>query len=59
MFTNRTLDEGQIEMILIQFSTEHSKCLALQQHWFLVYISKQLQGATLHAYSTRKLCLQT
>lgn len=51
---DQTLDEGQIEMILVEFSTEHGKCLALQQHGFLVYISKQFQGAALHAYSTTK-----
>lgn len=49
-----TLDEGQIEMILVEFSTEHGKRLALQQHGFLIYISKQFQGAALHTYITEK-----
>lgn len=48
----RTLDEGQIEVILVEFSAEHGERLALQQHGFLVCISKQFQGAALHAYST-------
>ncbi len=45
-----TLDEGKIQMILVVFSTEHCKCLAFQQHGLLIYISKQFQGATLHAW---------
>lgn len=41
-------------MILVKFSTEHGERLPLQQHGFLVYVSKQFQRATLHAYSTNK-----
>lgn len=47
-----TLNEWQIKMILVKFSTEHGKCLAFQQHGFLVHISKQFQRAALHAYNT-------
>lgn len=40
-------------MILIEFSTEHCKCLPLEEHGFLVDIGKQLQRATLHAYDSQ------
>lgn len=47
-----TLDEGEIEMILVDLTTEHGEGLALQQHGFLVYVTEQFQGAALHACTT-------
>lgn len=48
MWDPLTLDQGQVEVVLIQFAAEHSKGLALEQHGLLGKTREELQRTALH-----------